>query len=583
MPEPDKDEMEHREDEVFELSPMLEGDERDSDEMREDEALLPSTEQEEERSQHAAPEPSLSEPVPAKQSFAKIEFLDGLRGLAALWVFVQHKMGGGGQEFGFGQNGDQWHFVQLPVVRLMFGTGGNAAVVIFFVLSGYVLSISSFRKLKQDKAPECRRALLSALIRRPLRLYIPPIVLSLLDAFLLHVPGPLVLPLPWDGGRPQEDGIWAEMKFFWVKSVDYFSIFREHGSNLFSYPYNVAMWTVPIELKGSLLVFGLVFIFSLGMQGPDHKVPLMAALMLFGASAIMLQRMWKWSMTGFMFGMVLALVDTWPIGEAVKKGFTPPEKVRDFGEKLTPKWAKTTPGWVSSAKERWTAVRSVKLTPEWLSKRLPKRAEKTPKPPLTPHKPTLFAHLCFYIGLYLLSEPSHAGDINYSANTPGWVWLTSLIPEQYGDDRYYRYWQSWASILVVYAVLRIPFLQRFFSTRPLKFLGYVSFMLYLTHVPFFRILPDRVSALLGDSPDPHLVGSFWDGTWTVPQWGLYAIDLRFWVDLAINLPMTLLLAWVFTKILDQPSVRLGKWITRLIGLDAKKPSKATTEGSVLPS
>ena len=79
---------------------------------------------------------------------------------------------------------------------------------------------------------------------------------------LLHVPGPLVLPLPWDGGRPQES-IWAEIKFFVDKSLDYFSLFRPHASNLFSYPYNVAMWTIPLELKGSLLVFGLVFVLKL--------------------------------------------------------------------------------------------------------------------------------------------------------------------------------------------------------------------------------------------------------------------------------------------------------------------------------
>lgn len=396
------------------------------------------------------------------------------------------------------------------------------------------------------------------------------------------MPGPLVLPLPLDGGRPQEDGIWAEIKFFWMKSVDYFSIFRPHASNLFAYPYNVAMWTIPIELKGSLLVCGLLFIFSLGMQGPDHKVPLMAALILFGASAIMLQREWKWSMTSFMFGMVLALVDTWPIGEAIKRGFTPPQKVRDFGRKLVPKWTTTTPSWVSSTKERWAKIRSVKLTPEWLSKRLLKRSKQPSNRPPPAHEPTFFAYFCLVVGMYLLSEPSHAGDKNFSANSLGWGWLTSLIPEQYGDDRYYRYWQSWASVLVIYAVLRIPWLQRFFCTRPLKFLGHVSFMLYLIHPPFFRILPDRVDALLGSRPDDHLKGTFWDGTWRVPQWGIYALDLRFWCQLAINLPTTLLLAWVFTKTLDQPSVKLGKWITGLMGLEKKKPSKATTEGSVLP-
>lgn len=127
MPDLEKDDMEHRGDEVYEMSPVLEGDERESDEAQEDEALLPSGRAEEEEEHRQVPlEGALNETaLLAKQSFAKIEYLDGLRGMAAVWVFIQHKMGGGRHEFGFGQNGDQWYFVQLPVVRLFFGTGGT--------------------------------------------------------------------------------------------------------------------------------------------------------------------------------------------------------------------------------------------------------------------------------------------------------------------------------------------------------------------------------------------------------------------------------------------------------------------------
>lgn len=578
-----KDEMEQREAEVFELSPMLEG---DSHEVREDEALLPPGEQDERREEREviAEDPLYTEPAPPPPGFAKIEYLDGLRGLASVWVFMQHLMPAytlGGHEFGFGQDGQSDHdkFIQLPVVRLFFGNGGNAAVVIFFVLSGYVLSISSFRKLKQNKAPECRRALLSALIRRPIRLYVPPLAISFIYAMLLHVPGPLVLPLPWDGGRPAES-IWAEIEFFTRKSYRYFSIFREHASTQFAFPYNAAMWTIPIELKGSLLVFGVVFVLSLGMHGDDHKVPLMAALMLFGAAAIMIQRDWKWSMASFLFGMVLALVDTWPIGKALKRPFTPPERVRELAGRMKPRWKIPD----LRLKERWTGMWS-RVTPRWLTKRFA-RSERLPKQQLeTSRQPTLFHHICLWVGLYLLSQPSHAGDRTYTTHTPGWVFLSSLIPEEYDDARYYRYWQAWASILVVYAVLRIPYLQRFFSTRPLKFLGYVSFMLYLIHLNWFRILPNRTEALFGGFPDPHLEGSFWDRSWTVPLWGPYGIGLRFWVGLSVSLPSSLFVAWCFTKCVDTPSVKLGKWLTRVIGLDKPRPRGAETEGSgiVLPT
>ena len=89
---------------------------------------------------------------------------------------------------------------------------------------------------------------------------------------LLHVPGPLVLPTPII--HPQES-ISAEVAFYAGKTWDFFRLNRPHASYLFSYPYNVVMWTLPIELKGSFLVYGLLLILSFGVTGKDHRASLM--------------------------------------------------------------------------------------------------------------------------------------------------------------------------------------------------------------------------------------------------------------------------------------------------------------------
>lgn len=85
--------------------------------------------------------PDLQNPQPSSlKSRPSTTFLDGLRGLAALFVFLQHAnpCNEDISKRGFGQDGS-WQWTSLPFVRMLF-TGGDAAVPVFFVLSGYVLS-----------------------------------------------------------------------------------------------------------------------------------------------------------------------------------------------------------------------------------------------------------------------------------------------------------------------------------------------------------------------------------------------------------------------------------------------------------
>ncbi len=81
--------------------------------------------------------PNIPGPEIANRQRAHVAYLDGLRGLAALWVVLYHFVG-----FGI-------PYVTSPVLRALLGwtVYGNLAVAIFIVLSGYLLQ----RQLNGDQ------------------------------------------------------------------------------------------------------------------------------------------------------------------------------------------------------------------------------------------------------------------------------------------------------------------------------------------------------------------------------------------------------------------------------------------------
>ncbi|KAH6590319.1 hypothetical protein BASA50_001877 [Batrachochytrium salamandrivorans] len=96
---------------------------------------------------------------------AKLLHYDGLRGLAAIWVFFIHYLSG----------------TSKPLLDVLLGfQNWSASVPLFFILSGRVLSVSILRSGNNKQ-------LASAIIRRPFRLLIPMIILAFIDMFILHV------------------------------------------------------------------------------------------------------------------------------------------------------------------------------------------------------------------------------------------------------------------------------------------------------------------------------------------------------------------------------------------------------------
>ena len=459
---------------------------------------------------HTSTSPTTTSPTaPHASRNASTAFLDGLRGLAALCVFFQHCSGSfdeNAHDHGFGEDG-HWHLASLPFIRILFN-GGNAAVAVFFVLSGYVLSRSPLRLVRDGNSPACLWSLASSVVRRPIRLYLPVFAVTLAFAIARHAPFKLVEDLPWPELKPD---LFTEVKTWVVDTYHFFNPFQPHD-NQHWFTYSVVVWTIPIELKGSMLIYAAA---ALHACTATHLSAPRAAI-LCSLTALLLLQTGFWTASCFLFGLALAYLDVHALDAPLKR--------------------------------------------------------------LTPRARALLSNTAFVLGFYLLTQPARGGQPEYALNTPGWRTLTGLVPAAYDKEQYYRYWTSWGSVLVVYAALRVRWLQEFLKTRPLRYLGRVSFMFYLVHLPMQYMLGDRLGSAFGATPSWLPGPSWWDNLLTVPDWGGPGFGLRFLLTMAVMLPLNLVVSEFLTRVLDMPCVRLGKRLSSRLGLEGRGGRKAENGG-----
>ncbi|ROV96585.1 hypothetical protein VMCG_07812 [Cytospora schulzeri] len=196
------------------------------------------------------PMPKQSGPT---EPLRKTAYLDGLRGFAAflvywqhheLWAHPLHEMRILENAFGFEGH---YSFASFHGVRLLFN-GGHFAVATFFVISGYVLSTKPLSLIQASEQAKLADNLASALFRRWLRLYIPLIATTFLFMLTWHAFGGIWVPNVKKQGS-MRDEIW-----WWYAELKNFSfIFNTGGEPWLS--YNFHLWSIPVEMKGSIVVY----------------------------------------------------------------------------------------------------------------------------------------------------------------------------------------------------------------------------------------------------------------------------------------------------------------------------------------
>ena len=145
---------------------------------------------------------------------------------------------------------------------------------------------------------------------------------------------------------------------------------------------------------------------------------------------------------------------------------------------------------------------------------------------------------CFTtLGIYFMCQP----DFRFN-ETPGWVWLCSLIPGWWSTK--YRFWQSIGAVIFVFCVGRSPRWQRFFNSTVVQYFGKISYAMYLMHGPVM-----------------HTIGYMIERA----AWGITGVEGH-WYNAGFVLgsfgcvPAVIWAADIFWRAFDIPTVRFAKWV-----------------------
>jgi peptidoglycan/LPS O-acetylase OafA/YrhL len=209
-------------------------------------------------------QPSSSSSSPRDEKPSTTAFLDGMRGYAAFAVYFCHFIMPTHPKAHIGWHGnhgvdDHW-IPQLPILRLVYS--GRICVFLFFVISGFSIALKPLALARRGAHSALFDALVSATFRRAPRLYLPclaTVALTLLMACcgafdfastLRHAwpfpSSPRRIPAVADRSVAQLASDVATQVWRWADPLNA----AEQRM-----PYAIQLWTIPIELRCSLLSF----------------------------------------------------------------------------------------------------------------------------------------------------------------------------------------------------------------------------------------------------------------------------------------------------------------------------------------
>lgn len=204
----------------------------------------------------------------------KINYLDGLRGVAAINVMIMHFfiILVPAMIYSDRMPSHLGHLEQIfSSTPLGLIGAGNFSVCIFFVLSGYVLTQKYFRT--RDK-----KIIISGAVRRYIRLFVPVLAATILS-FLLASTG--VFHYYIETVMISGNNNYAN---YWTFTPDIVDAVRQAVWGSFftgNDTYNPVLWTMTIEFYGSMLVFAMALLF--GVQRARWTFYLAAAVFFFNS------------------------------------------------------------------------------------------------------------------------------------------------------------------------------------------------------------------------------------------------------------------------------------------------------------
>ncbi|RHY08183.1 hypothetical protein DYB25_005994 [Aphanomyces astaci] len=387
---------------------------------------------------------------------------DGIRGVASQIVVTFHLL-------------YLFNFLEQYADTTWYHTlrAGHAAVEMFLILSGFVLTVRFFARLQvieravaNGDATTVRLVYVDAYlsmastgVRRIPRLMGPVVIGAVLHIFISLYRGHAIAPLAL-----VEDVL---------KTL--FVIFP---------PFNLTLWTLRVELEGSLFTMAVCVMLS-KLRFRHRVVVCLVALPIFHNRFGDLPHYFGCFMLGILLSDIITkqqhqlahgpLLSSVSRQEATVFPRTPPNTVSSSLESLG----------LSFCYMIYHAWKSVHSTWSAVCRRLPSGAE---------HIVTNASYsLLFLFGSWLfIYRPEYAANYG-SVDT-----LIRLIFEKEHAQMLHRL----GSVLILYTVCWSAWLQRVFQSRLCRYLGRISFGVYVVHWP--------ITLLMGDYVKPWAQGQGWE-------------------------------------------------------------------------
>lgn len=377
-------------------------------------------------------------------------YFDGLRGVAALIVYIFHYsyLWFPVLRNGYGSSEANTYFWQLPIIRVIHS--GRASVTVFFLISGFVLSVKTISVIKSSRnkldSEKVLDSISGSVFRRPFRLYPSIIVQTAIIAVLARWPNlhqPIVDNNPSTIPPTLETA--SEQFWHWLSvlsgQMNPFQ-FVPGRTVQFPNPYDGHLWTIPVEWNGSMMIF-------LYLTALCRSKSWIRTSVLF-ASIVWAFRLGFCDQAIFLAGPLLAEASlTWPPYHTY--GTTDEDGGIEGGAKV---------GQKQGNNYRMTHLLGHFTTILW-----------------------------FLLGCHLCSWPESQG-----AQTPGYRTLAAkYTPAPYSGDETMTqlFWLSLGGVLIMLALMYSPplrpssvdepLLQRLFTNRFAAYLGDISYSMYLCH------------------------------------------------------------------------------------------------------
>ncbi len=222
------------------------------------------------------------------KSTEKVYYLDGIRGLASLIVVLSHFVVAFYPAL-YNADINQIHtksgietIIAVSPLNILYG--GNAAVCIFFILSGYVLTYKFFLLKENDY-------LYAGAVKRYFRLMLPVVFSVILSYMCMKYS----IYYNKQASEITRSDWW--LGSFWNFEPNFFLMLKEGLIDVFfkkgKANYNPSLWTMTLEFYGSLVVFSIASI--VGVKRRRFLVYLLISILV-----------WNTYYLAFILGLILS-------------------------------------------------------------------------------------------------------------------------------------------------------------------------------------------------------------------------------------------------------------------------------------